>query len=146
MNSERARRIIGNSLIVFGDFALIASAIGKLVGAPKMVEGLNRFGFEGKVHWLGALELLCAMLFLIPASRLFGLLMVSAFMGGAIATHLQHADSAISPGVILAILWSGIWIRYAGLFHILRGTPRHAGTRRGDEITHYDDALRSPTH
>jgi hypothetical protein len=41
-----------------------------------------------------------------------GLLLVSAFMGGAIATHLEHGQAIIQPGAFLAVLWLGTWLRH----------------------------------
>jgi hypothetical protein len=58
------------------------------------------------------LEISSAILFLFPRTRSMGLLLVSSYMGGAIATHVEHGLSFIQPGVFLALLWLGAWLRH----------------------------------
>jgi hypothetical protein len=39
-------------------------------------------------------------------------LLASAYMGGAIATHVQHGQPFIQPAMILTIIWAGAWLRH----------------------------------
>jgi hypothetical protein len=108
-----ARRVTGNILIGLPGVALIGSAAAKLVHVPKVVEQMAASGFAGeRLTFIAVLEVFCAVLFLIPSTRAAGLLLVSAFLGGAIATHLQHGQSVAQPGVFLAVLWVGAWLRH----------------------------------
>ena len=109
---SKSRRWAGNILIVFGALVLFASAGGKLSGAAKVVAGLNAFGYEGKVTALGAIELGCSVLYLTPITRSLGLLLVSSFLGGAIATHWSHGHNPLPPAIILAVLWTGALLRH----------------------------------
>jgi hypothetical protein len=52
------------------------------------------------------LEIGSAILFLIPLTRDIGLLLVSAYFGGAIATHMGHGEPVMQPAIILAIFWA----------------------------------------
>lgn len=108
-----ARRMTGNVLIGLGGIALLGSAAAKLAHVPKVVEQLGAAGFAGeRLTFVAVLEVFCAVLFLVPATRAAGLLWVSAFLGGAIATHLQHSQSIAQPAVFLAMLWLGAWLRH----------------------------------
>ena len=108
-----ARRMTGNVLISLGGVALLGSAAAKLAHVPKVVEQLGAAGFAGeRLTFVAVLEVFCAVLFLVPATRAAGLLWVSAFLGGAIATHMQHGQSIVQPGVFLALLWLGAWLRH----------------------------------
>jgi DoxX-like protein len=112
-----ARRVTGNILIGLPGVALIGSAAAKLVHVPKVVEQMAASGFAGeRLTFIAVLEVFCAVLFLIPSTRAAGLLLVSAFLGGAIATHLQHGQSVVQPGVFLAVLWVGAWLRHPQIF------------------------------
>jgi TRAP-type uncharacterized transport system fused permease subunit len=111
-STSRTRRIAGSFLIFPGGLVLIASAGAKLAQVPQVVTEFNAFGFEGKVTLVAILEVLSALLFLVPSSRSIGLLLVSAFLGGAIATHVQHAQSPLVPCVVLSLLWLGAWLRH----------------------------------
>jgi len=106
------RRVASTVLIVLASLVLLGSATAKLAHVPNVVEELSRLGFEGnKLTIIALLEVLSAVLFLAPASRSLGLLLVSAYLGGAIATHVQHDDSPLPPAVILALIWAGAWLR-----------------------------------
>jgi len=111
-NPAAMRRIGGNALIVLGGLVLIGSAMAKLAHVPQVIAQLNGFGFEGRIRLLAALELTTAILFLFPATRSAGLLLVSSFMGGVIATHMQHGESYLMPSVLLGLFWMGAWLRH----------------------------------
>jgi len=110
------RVIAGNVLIFLGGFVLLFTAGVKLAQIPKVVDQFNAFGFDGsKLVMVAALELTCAVLFLIPATRSVGLLLVSSYLGGAIATHIQHGQSLLPPAIVLTLLWLGAWLRHPEL-------------------------------
>ena len=107
------RNMIGNILIFLMTFMLIASAGAKFAHVPKVVNELGAMGFDGgRLTLIAFLEVLSALLFVLPASRSAGLLLVSAYMGGAIATHIQHGHSPIQPAIVLSIIWLGTWLKH----------------------------------
>jgi hypothetical protein len=109
----KKQRIIGTVLMVLASVMLIGSAGAKLAHVPKVVTELGAMGFDGnKLIFIAILEILSAVLFLIPVTRSFGLLMASAYMGGAIATHVGHDQPFIQPAMVLAIFWLGTWLRH----------------------------------
>jgi hypothetical protein len=130
------RRISGNVLIFLTSLLLLGSAAAKLAHVPKVVSQLASMGFDGdRLILVGVLEILSAVLFLWRPTRSMGLLLVSAFLGGAIATHIQHGHSAAQPAVFLALLWLGTWLRHPEiLWSAIRGDAMSspANARRGD--------------
>lgn len=54
---------------------------------------------------LAIIEILSAILFLLPRTSVLGTLLLTAYMGGAIATHYTNAQPLMAPCVILAIVW-----------------------------------------
>ena len=111
MNAKR--RVAGNLLIFLGGLMLLASAGAKLAHVPKVVSEFGALGFdEGRLMFVALLEVASALLFVIPFTRSAGLPLVSSFLGGAIATHLQHAQSIAGPSVVLVLLWFGAWMRH----------------------------------
>src|SRR5262245_17282444 len=108
----KGRRMAGLILICLISFVLLASAGAKLAHVPKVVEELGAFGFTGgKLIMIAFAEIVAAILFLVPYTRSAGLLWASAYLGGAIATHVQHDQSFLQPGMVLALLWLGAWLR-----------------------------------
>src|SRR5438105_5052683 len=61
----------------------IASASGKLMQAGPVVKGFTEFGLGDYLLLIGVGELVSAVLFLIPRTDSLGLLLLSAYMGGA---------------------------------------------------------------
>ena len=109
---SRRRLIAGNILVALGGFMLVASAVAKLAHVPKVVNDLGAMGFEGnRLLMIAILELVSAILFIIPITRSGGLLLVSSYMGGAIATHIQHGHPFIQPAIVLTLLWIGALLR-----------------------------------
>jgi len=110
---NRQRRITANVLITLGGLVLLASATAKLAQIPKVVTELGAMGVRGNnVTFIAMLEVISALLFLLPATRSAGLLLVSSFLGGAIATHLEHGQPVIQPSVVLILIWLGTWLRH----------------------------------
>lgn len=109
----KTRRIAGLVLICLGSIVLIGSAGAKFAHVPKVVNDLRAMGFEnGRLTMIAVAEVISALLFLLPFTRSIGLLLASAYMGGAIATHVQHGQPFIQPAMILALLWAGAWLRH----------------------------------
>jgi hypothetical protein len=107
------RHIAGSILIGLVAAALIGAASGKLVHAAPLERQLIPLGFNDTwITILGVIELGSAVLLAIPRTRALGFLLVTAFLGGAIATHIQHAQSPASPALLLSVCWIGIWLRH----------------------------------
>jgi Domain of unknown function (DUF4345) len=107
------RQRVGTSFIILSGSVLVASAITKFLGVDAVVGQLEAFGFAGEIVPLGILEVATASLFLLPRTRFAGLLMFSAFLGGAVATHIQHHVLPVPPAIVLILGWVGVWMRYA---------------------------------
>jgi len=108
-----ARRTAGNILIFLGGIVLLGSAIAKFAHVTLVVKQLAAIGFDGsRLMIIAALELLSATLFLVLRTRSFGLLMASAYMGGAISAHLGHGEPVYQPAFVLILLWLGAYLRH----------------------------------
>jgi hypothetical protein len=124
---SRGRRIPGITLMTLGSLVLLASATTKLVQIPKVIAELGAMGVHGNnVTYIGMLEVISALLFLLPATRSAGLLLVSSFLGGAIATHLEHGQPVIQPSVVLLLIWLGTWLRHPEMFWSSRRPAQRA--------------------
>jgi hypothetical protein len=93
----------------------------KVVGVRRVVDQLERYGFTGRVRLIGAGEVVSALAFVVPQTRPLGLLLVSALLGGAIATHMQHRLSFIGPSVFLGVIWLATWLCDSDLLWQLAG-------------------------
>jgi len=64
---------------------------------------------------IGLVELISVLLFLIPRTGILGTLLLAAYMGGAIATHLEHGLSIVAPAAIQAFIWIVVVFRFPEL-------------------------------
>ncbi|MCX6264222.1 MAG: DoxX family protein [Bacteroidetes bacterium] len=87
-------------------FVFAGSAFGKLIGQEAALQKAAEFGITKTAYfYLGVIELIALVLFIIPRTALLGFLLLAAFMGGAIASHLEHGESVIAPCIVQIILW-----------------------------------------
>jgi hypothetical protein len=92
---------------------LIASAAAKLVKPQAVVEAFTKLGWpEEYTLGLGLLELACAVVYAIPRTAVLGAILMTGYLGGAIATHTRLGDFAIIPHIVLGVLvWLGLYFR-----------------------------------
>jgi len=61
---------------------------------------------------IALIEIIAAILFLIPRTGVLGFGLLSAYMGGAIATNLTHGLPVLAPCVILGFVWITTLVRF----------------------------------
>lgn len=96
-------------------FLLVDSVI-KLIGIDPVIESFARLGLpESLPLAIGILELVCVVLYVIPRTSILGAILLTGFLGGAIALHLRVADPLFSrvffPLYVGALLWGGLFLR-----------------------------------
>lgn len=95
---------------------LVASATDKIRSSEHALEMARSFGITAGVYQiLGIVELISVLLFAIPRTGILGTLLLASYLGGAIATHLQHQQSILFPIGIEVLVWITATIRYREL-------------------------------
>lgn len=113
MKVAQIRIVTGVALIGLVSVALVGAGITKLAHAGGITKELETFGFAGPwIIFLGAIEIVSAVSLAVPRTRALGLLLITGFLGGAIATHLQHGQPPFAPAVLLALGWIGVRLRH----------------------------------
>lgn len=129
-----SRRLPGNILMSLAGLVLIGSAGAKLAQIPLVVSQLAALGFaDSKLMMIALLEILSALLFLVPRTRPLGVLMVSAYMGGAISAHMGHNEPVYQPAIILMLAWLGAWLRHPEYFSVFNRNTSGASHRESSE-------------
>jgi len=100
--------------------ALVGSAITKIAGVPKVVDGLTRAGIPANaILPIAALELTCLALYLFPRTALLGTFLITGFLGGAALTHVIGRESVFPPLLIGLLAWAGAYLRIPELRSLL---------------------------
>jgi len=107
-----AGRIIGTLVVLF----LVFDSLGKLLTLPPVVEGSARLGFpESAVLGIGIIELVCIVAYLTPSTAVLGAILLTGYLGGAVATHVRIGDPVFShvlfPVYVAVLIWGGLFLR-----------------------------------
>jgi len=110
-------RILTGLIVSF----LLVDAVGKLIPLAPYVEGTKQAGYALELlRPLGLLLAIPTLLHLIPRTQFLGALLLTAYFGGAVATHVRAGTSAWFPVVFCVILWAAYVMRSAHLRAFLR--------------------------
>ena len=107
-------RVLSGLVILF---LLFDGAI-KLVPWPVVTETLDRMGYgssETLARSLGIVTIVCTVLYSIPPTSILGAILLTGYLGGAMASHLRIGSPLFSHilfGFYLGLMvWGGLWLR-----------------------------------
>lgn len=91
-------------------------AVGKLVKPEPVITGTLQLGYgEGVILPLGVILLTSTLLYLLPRSGILGAVLLTAYLGGAVATHLRIGNPLFThtlfPVYLGILIWLGLWLR-----------------------------------
>ena len=115
-----AGRIITGIALAFLTFDVTM----KLAQVKEAIEGTAQPGFPTNVVLpLGLIQLACLILYVIPRTAPLGATLLTAYLGGAVAIHVQHANPVfthlLSPVYVAILLWGGLYLRDARVRAVL---------------------------
>lgn len=102
---------------------LLSGSVTAFAAAPMVLQGMAPFGFSPAIlPYLGATELLCSVLYLIPRTAPVGAILMSAYMGGAVVAHARVGDPKwVVPVVFGVLVWVGLLLRRPALRRAVLG-------------------------
>lgn len=94
---------------------LLIDGIMKLVKPAVVVEATVKLGYsESVIIGLGIVLLICTILYLIPRTAVLGAILLTGYLGGAVATHVRVGGplfAVVFPVIIGAMFWGGLYLR-----------------------------------
>jgi len=114
--TESRQRWAGRILSALPVLFLIMDATMKLLQVPVAVQGTMRLGYPvGMIVPLGIIEAVSLVLYLYRSTSLFGVIVLTGYLGGAVATHVHAGDPLFShilfPVYFAMFLWVGLCLR-----------------------------------
>ena len=110
-------------LTVLSGAFFISDGVGKLLLPPAVVEGTVKLGFpESLIQSVGVVVLTFTLLYLIPRTAVLGAVLLTAFLGGAVATQLRAGMPMFEdafPVFFALVVWGGIYLREPRLCSLL---------------------------
>jgi DoxX-like protein len=95
---------------------LFVDAVGKLVKPAPVVEGTLQLGYpESVILGLGIVLLACTVLYVIPRTAILGAILLTGYLGGAVATHVRVGSPLFThilfPVYVAVLIWGGLYLR-----------------------------------
>lgn len=107
-------RVLSGLVILF----LVFDGGIKLVPLDVVTETTAQLGYPGTAsfaRFLGVVTLVCTLLYAYPRTAVLGAILLTGYLGGAIATHVRIGNPLFSHtlfGVYLGLmLWGGLYLR-----------------------------------
>ncbi|WP_243286643.1 DoxX family protein [Geothrix terrae] len=103
---------------------LAFDGVAKMMRLPPVLEGCAKLGYSENVAGpLGITLLVCVVLYAIPRTSVLGAILLTGYLGGAVATHVRVGDPLFShilvPTYVAALVWGGLYLRDARLGALL---------------------------
>lgn len=96
-----------------GAFMLTSGLNLMIIHSPEMMENLAKMGYEASVlPPIGLAAFVGSVLYLIPRTAKLGAIVLTGYLGGAVATHVRAHDPVWpAPLTVGIVLWLGLWLR-----------------------------------
>jgi hypothetical protein len=92
---------------------LLLSASMKLSHLPMVVETfVGKLGYPASMlPALAVLELFCTIVYVVPRTAVLGAVLLTGYLGGAVATHVRVGEAFVIPLLLGVLLWAGLYLR-----------------------------------
>ena len=105
-------RIISGIVVLF----LIFDSVTKLMTINPVVEGMRKLGYPVPLApVIGAILLICVVLYVIPRTAPLGAILLTGYLGGAVASQLRIGMPLLGytlfPIYVAALAWGGLYLR-----------------------------------
>jgi DoxX-like family len=104
-----AGRILSGLVVL----SMLLDGVTKLLKVPQVERATAELGFpEGQIRGLGALILVCTVLYVAPRTSVLGAILLTAFLGGATAAKVRLEDPTLLFSVVMGVMvWAGLFLR-----------------------------------
>lgn len=104
-------RIISAVPVLFLTF----DAVIHIAKIPPVVEAFDRLGYPlSLASGIGVLALICTAVYAIPRTAVLGAILLTGYLGGAIATQVRIGAGAfpvVFPIIVAGLVWTGLFLR-----------------------------------
>jgi hypothetical protein len=105
----------GRVLSIFCILMLLLDAFGKFAKPVQVTDAFTRLGLPIATSvTIGTLLTICTLLYAIPQTAILGAVLLTGYLGGAVAIHLRAGSTTfeeIFPAIFGALIWLGIYLR-----------------------------------
>jgi hypothetical protein len=103
-----AGRVLSALVVLF----LLFDGIIKVMKIAPVLQAFARLGYpENLAIGIGILLILCTVVYAIPRTAVLGAILLTAYLGGATATHVRAGEPFYFPVLFGVLVWTGLFLR-----------------------------------
>jgi hypothetical protein len=111
---------IGRAISALPVLFLTFDTVIKFTDLAPVAESMTQLGWPlSMTLGVGLVELVCLTLYLVPRTSVLGVILLTGYLGGAVASHVRVGNPLFShilfPVYVAALLWAGLYLREARL-------------------------------
>jgi hypothetical protein len=115
-SASNERRWAGIAMSALAVAFLTFDGAMKLAKIGPVLEGMARVGYpEATARPIGFVLLACVALYIVPRTAIIGAVVLTGYLGGAIATHVRLEDPlfthVLAPIYVAVLAWGGLYLR-----------------------------------
>jgi hypothetical protein len=122
---SKARLWAGRVLSGIGVLFMLVDSAFKFTTHAAVQEAMAKLGWSMKLGpYLGAIALACTLLYVVRRTSVIGAVLMTGYLGGAVATHVRVGGPAFSivfPFIIAAFFWGGLLLRNERVRAVMMG-------------------------
>lgn len=112
---SKAALWIGRGMSILVVLFFLLDGVMKLFKPAPVIEATEKLGYQQSVIIpLGIVLIACTVLYMIPQSAVLGAILLTGYLGGAVASHLRAGDDwfpILFPVVFGVLVWGGLYLR-----------------------------------
>jgi len=107
----------GRVLSALGALFMTFDGVVHILRITPVVDAFAQLGYPlGAARTLGIIEIICVALYLLPRTSALGAILLTGYLGGAIATQVRVGaplfSTTLFPVYVALLLWGGLYFRY----------------------------------
>ncbi|HWN33764.1 MAG TPA: DoxX family protein [Pseudonocardia sp.] len=123
----RASARTGLVITILVDLFLLFDCVTKLIQLPAVVTGTVQLGFPAyTVPVMGALLLICLIVYNVPRTAVFGAVLLTGYLGGAVCANVRAElplfGYVLAPVYVAVLAWLGLYLRSPALRQLVRSS------------------------
>ena len=119
----KKQRWAGRIMTAVPALFLLVDGVMKLLKPAVVVDATVRLGYsESVIVGLGIVLVACTIIYLVPRSSALGAILLTGYLGGAVATHVRVGDALfpiLFPIILGALIWGGLLLRDNRMYVVL---------------------------
>lgn len=109
----RGMVLTGRVISGFAALFLLADGVLRLARFAPYVEGTVQFGYPAHLAGpIGLTLVICTLLYVIPRTAVLGAILLTGYLGGAVASHVRVENAFyLFAAAIGVLVWAGLYLR-----------------------------------